>query len=78
MNEETKSWTKTVAVIVAKVALEIGLCALYIAFAQILWNATITEIFGLAKLTYLQSTQLLILYDVCISFSRRLNRIRED
>ena len=78
MNEETKSWAKTVAAIVAKAALEVGMLSLYVWIAQIFWNATITEIFNLSELSYLQSLQLLFLYDVCVSFSRRLNQVRED
>lgn len=63
-----------VAGVALKAALEVGLLALYVWCAQVLWNNVSTDIFSLPNLTYWQALQILVFIDVCASFSRGLRK----
>ena len=65
-----------VAGVAVEAALEVGLLAVYVWCFQILWNNIVTDVLALRHLTYWQAMQILVLTDVCVSFSRRLNKDR--
>jgi hypothetical protein len=74
MKEQEQSVWKSVVEVIGEVTLEIGIWALYVLCTQVLWNSTIVVMFSLSAISYFQAFQLLILFDVAASFSRRLSK----
>ena len=78
MKEQEQSVWKLVLEVTGEITLEVGILALYVLCTQLLWNSTMVVIFSLSAISYLQAFQLLILFDVATSFSRRLTKIYSD
>ncbi len=73
MNEKYRLMLLAFGEAVIELTADLAIFAIYTWCGQILWNSTVTEVFGASPLTYWQMLSLLSLLSVTVGFLTRYN-----